>query len=228
MWRKVRVALLGALSIAVGCEPNGEAGEEVVQPDPASVLFALEERLTEAERVEVEFHITAEGAVEVDLRGGLVVSVEDEVHLTAEGIFAGQPVELFLVRDGLEYEFGNASDRTSASPPEYLKEALLIGLTRMGILHNLAMLSSGAPPDRSNGGVREWVTLDGFSSRGLVGEAGGPTGIAFRLTVAGIPSGTAEVDLTADGLLAERRQTVEFPEGEMRVVERYGSFVVDP
>jgi len=41
-------------------------------------------------------------------------------------------------------------------PPE-VREALVIGLTRMGILHNLARLVAGVPPDRASGGVRDWV-----------------------------------------------------------------------
>ena len=39
--------------------------------------------------------------------------------------------------------------------------------------------------------------------------------------------GEATLILDADGLPVERRQTVDFPEGQMRVVERYTNVRID-
>jgi hypothetical protein len=222
------LTLLGICGCVSGCGSNPEPDAGATEADPASLFYALEDRLLEAERVEAEFHITAEGAVEVDLEGRLAVSPDGSVSLAAEGTFAGQPVEVFVSQHGPEYEFGNTSDRTSAPAPEYLKEALLIGLTRMGILHNLAMLTAGAPPDRAGGGVTDWVTVDQFSFFDAEEGPSGLEGVSFELTVAGVPSGSAELDISEGGILVQRRQTVLFPDGEMRVVERFTSFLVDP
>jgi hypothetical protein len=90
------------------------------------------------------------------------------------------------------------------------------------------MLTAGAPPDRADGGVKELVTVDQFAQLEAEAVTDGAASISFALTVAGVPSGTAELDITADGLLAERRQKVQFPEGEMRVVETYSSVLIDP
>jgi len=44
--------------------------------------------------------------------------------------------------------------------------------------------------------------------------------------VAGEPAGAAKISLSADGLPTVRRQLVSFPEGQMRVTERYSNFSV--
>ena len=166
------------------------------------------------------------GAVSADLHGELQILGEGVTHLTATGIFAEESVELSVISDGSTYEFGNQSSRISSPTPEYLNEALLVGLTRMGILHNLAMLTASAPPDRVYGGIRDWATVDGFDTL-LQGESlPGSRSLFFSLTVDGVPAATVELDLDPDGMPTGRRQLVQFPEGEMRVVESYSSVVI--
>jgi hypothetical protein len=137
-------------------------------------------------------------------------------------------VELLLATEAERYWFGNGPDRSSASTPLYLSEALLIGMTRMGLLHNLANLVGDAPPDGGDGGVREWGVVDSFGS----GEPAGPSTdmetISFAITVAGTPSGSASLELDPEGYPVERRQVVSFPGGEMRVVERYYNVTINP
>jgi hypothetical protein len=114
-----------------------------------------------------------------------------------------------------------------------LKEALLLGLTRMGLLHNLARLTANAPPDHADVGVREWVTLSSFASD-RTDPVNAPIpetfrhGISFELTVAEQRAGSAVLEIDAHGRPVIRRQTVEFPAGRMRVVERYSSVTIEP
>ena len=51
---------------------------------------------------------------------------------------------------------------TGATPPA-LNEAIVIGLTRMGHLHNIAVLTGGLPPDHSDGGAADWVRVANFA-----------------------------------------------------------------
>lgn len=214
-----------AFFFLVGCGVEGRP-EEFEGPD---ALFAnLETRLLGAERVEIQFRVQAEGAVTADLGGSLQILPGGTTHLTATGVFAGISVDLFIHADSMEYEFGNESSQVSAHRPDGLNEALLIGLTRMGILHNLAMLTVAAPPDRVHGGIQDWATVTGFD-RDLHGEGAQPShSLFFSLTVDGVPSATVELDLDSDGMPTGRRQFVEFPEGEMRVLESYSSVVIHP
>jgi hypothetical protein len=92
----------------------------------------------------------------------------------------------------------------------------------MGILHNLARLTAGAAPDRTDGTVRSWVEAvepvwyDGTPEVGA-------HGVSFGIRVAGQTSGRATLCLDAEGGPLGPDQVVEFPGGEMRVRERYVS-----
>lgn len=187
---------------------------------PQEAFGRLEARLLAAETLQIAFAITAEGAIEANVSGRLAIDRDGAIELAAEGSFAGDTVVLELTTQGERYTYGNATERTMALRPSALEEALLIGLMRMGILHNLALLAEGAPPDHADGGVREWVTTSDFAR-----EDGA---IAFSITVAGNTVASATLTLDADGRPLERRQSVRFPEGEMRVVERYASVVIEP
>lgn len=188
---------------------------------PADRFADVERRLLQADRVAADFHITSEGAFEADLRGRLEISPE-ALSLTARGHFGGQSAELFVARNGEEFRWGNASGAQTDVVPEHLQEAILIGMTRMGLLHNLAMLTAGAPPDHADGGVAEWVMVEGL--RAVEGD---PTAVGFDIVVSGQPSGSATLSLDAAGRPVVRRQTVRFPEGEMLVIERYQDVRID-
>ena len=86
----------------------------------------------------------------------------------------------------------------------------------MGVLHNIAMLSGGAPPDHANGGVDDWVKTVEHRH-----PEGSGSGVMFDLVVDGTPSGSATLWIDEQGQPLRREQRVDFPEGTMIVVERY-------
>lgn len=190
---------------------------------PAVGAFGLiESRLLRADRVRLSYHVTASGAVDADLRGELVTA-GDEGTLTARGTFAGGRVRLALRTAGDTYTYGPVGGAVEAPTPAALHEALILGLTRMGILHNLARLTAGAPPEHAGGGVGEWVRVEGLRV-----DSTAPVTLQFAVRVADREVGEAVLVLGPDGLPRIRRQTVRFPEGEMHVVERYSDVVVEP
>jgi len=188
--------------------------------NPEADFRALEEALLSPRVVRMDFHVTATGAAEIEVRGSLSVDAQGEIELTAQGEFGGQPVDLALQTSGEEYEFGNGPDRVREPRPPELRQALILGLTRMGILHNLARLTGNAAPDHADGGADDWVQAHGFDQ----GET--PGSVAFELTVAGQSSGSAELQFDAQGRPVIRHQTVNFPTGVMNVVERYENVVI--
>lgn len=211
------------LMLVLGCGTAERPEQASSSVGPADVFSALEDRLLNAVIVRFDFHVNAQGAFEADLRGALNIGPEKQVQLTASGHFGGQPVDLLLRSEGEEFEFGNQTNRPIAARPAYLEEALLIGLTRMGILHNLARLTSASAPDHADGGVREWVTVGSFAA-----GSGNSDTLSFDLTVAGQPAGSASLEIDSQGRPIVRQQTVQFPSGDMRVVERYSAFTIDP
>ena len=208
----------------VGCGSSETPDKGIDNAAAPAVMFrTLEKRLLEARTVRLDFHLSAEGVVEADLRGSLEISPTREITLTASGQFGGQPVELLLRAEGEQFELSNGSEKNIFPRPSHLEEALLIGLTRMGILHNLARLVGAAPPDHGDGEVSDWVVVSSFAK-----DAIDSASISFDLAVAGESAGSASLEIDSHGKPVVRRQTVHFPSGEMRVVEQYSAVTISP
>ena len=186
---------------------------------PWLVLHRAEAALLADPAWSLAFKVEADGAFSASLEGELHLLPGDSLELRARGIFGADSVDLRLEAGADRMHWGSgAHEPLSGAPrPAHLEEALVVGLTRMGILHNLARLVSGSPPDRADGGVREWV------------EAVNPTwtstpageGIAFGIRVEGQDSGEAVLHLDPECRPAGREQVVRVPGGEMRVRESY-------
>lgn len=198
--------------------------------DPASVMEDLERRLLSADTLRLEFVIESTGAIASRFEGTLEWRGDESLALVATGEFAGQPQELELRADATTLStFVGGQPRWSGPRPPALVEAIVVGFSHMGLLHNLAVLTGGMGPDHAEGGVREWLDADELVA--LPPERRGALelhGIEFVIVVAGNASATTSVWLDAAGLPVERSSVVQFPEGEMRVSERYSNVVITP
>jgi len=220
MFSSLLAALL-AIS-AVSADPGTD--------DPAQLIAQLEARLLKARHVVIEGDIRASGAVESELKGRAELHDRNRIELAWAGRFAGEARALALQGDGRMLTLKNgAADRREAVSGES-NRAVLIGLLRMGLMHNLARLSALQGPDHAGGGVERWVTLDNFrpTTMALGGELDGTVSFGFDVLVDGEPSGSARLWLDPQTGLPRRRQmTVRFPRGDMEVVEDYGRFVLE-
>lgn len=223
----VRVLVLSVLAVSgVTGAFAASAAEQAAGGDAEAMYLKLEKRLLEAASVRLTYDITAEGALEAHLRGKLTLQEGDRLELDGSGPFGGSPLEVSLVSNGEDLRGGTRPRSFDISAPPALREAVVLGLTRMGLLHNLARLTAGSPPDRANGGVEEWVLVENVR-RGEPQEVDGTASVplSFDVVVSGVPSASATLWLSKDtGLPVKRTQTVRFGSDEMRVVERYGSF----
>ncbi|PRP95217.1 hypothetical protein [Enhygromyxa salina] len=228
---------LVALVLVLGCASRGDdrprkpATDEdselssVVQGDQA--MSALEHRLIDARQVDIAFEIHSTGAVTSSFNGTLHWLRDDELSLRATGEFDGaaQNLELRADADTLVTLVDGHQVWTGPRPPA-LVEVIVLGLTRQGLLHNLAMLTVGSLPEHGDGELAEWLIyvepqlgeLQPFGE----GEA---QPLEFGVQVADQQVGRATLWLRANGLPIERQQEVEFPSGSMAVVERYPSWV---
>jgi hypothetical protein len=219
----------GAPPIAAPMEPALDAdvpAEEASDAEAEEFLAALEARLLDAPRLELRSEILVTGAMEGALAGTLVVSAGGSVAIEFEGELGGRAVKPHLVATGDTMSGGDGSAGFDAARPPALAEGLIVGLVRMGILHNLAMLSAGRPPDGADGGVRDWVTVTELAlgpverPDELGGRAARP--LSFEIVVGGQAAGEATVWVAeGSGLPLLRRQTVRFSQGTMEVEERY-------
>ncbi len=193
--------------------------------DPGEALAALEARLLAAPSVGLQFRVTSSGAFESDLSGELELT-PDRTALSARGEFGGSPAGLELEQAAGKLTGGNGKTGFDGPAAPATDEALLVGLVRMGILHNLARLAADLPPDHADGGAADWVTLhDPAWGPGGPWDGRNARALSFRIRVAGRDSGQATLWLSeSDGIPVAREQTVKFPGGEMQVLERYPVF----
>jgi hypothetical protein len=209
---------LAVSMLALGCAPVADTPPpttaESAQPvDGDQVMRALEQRLQAAQQVDLTFEIESTGAVICRFSGTLHWVRDGDLSLRTTGVFDGVEQDLELRGDADTLATFVSGEQVWAGPrPAALIEAIVLGLTRQGLLHNLAMLSVGGPPERGEGGIGEWLT---FTDARL-----GPP-LEFGIEVEGQEVGRASLWTDAAGLPVERHQTVEFPGGAMQVVERY-------
>ena len=210
-----RLAVLGLL-LANHCSSPPPAGKN---------LSVLEERLLQSAGVTVRFHITTEGALSVDLAGEVFLTAGNRAGIRATGQFAGETVELELRSDEESVTISYNGKISTTQTPPHLREAIIIGLTRMGLLHNLARLTSGALPDHSEGGVTDWVRYEDLTGKPPEEIAAHMPMVGFSIVVDGTDSGSAWLQADRVTWVPKTRwQTVEFPDGEMKVTERYEQF----
>jgi hypothetical protein len=174
-----------ALLLAVAC--SGDCS--------AQKAFSKMEKALNKNRVEAQTHSHAEGAVQADVDATLSIGHGILVH--EQGSINGKPVDK-------SYE-----ELTTPA----LRDALLLGFSRIGVLHNLVKISRGDQPDTS-GDLRKQLEPHDFA------KASG--GVAFKLRVQGHEMG--DVTLALDPkthLPTQRTQVVHFPNGDMHVTEAY-------
>ena len=162
----------------------------------AQALFqTMERKLLAASPLQLEVTSHAEGAVRADAESD--VSVGPATRLHTKGAFMGTAF---------------AKDFDEPTTPE-LRDALVLGLSRMGLLHNVVNLSQGNGIDHASGGAREW--LEPVKFRRVKG------GVAYTLLVSGKETGTATLLIDSRKRPRKRKLVVHFPNGEMRVTESY-------
>ncbi len=223
-WLSMGALVTGSCGAEAG-NPGAERGAtaslaELGATDPETFFADLEARWLQDPESRIDFRITAEGTFTAALEGELFLGEGNEVALRSEGTFGSDSVSLSLeVAEG-QMIGGNNERRFEEPVPAGLREALVIGLTRMGLVHNLARLVSGAPPDQADGTVWAWVQGRAFDWVAQE-SAGGRRGVSFQVWVEEQAAADAVLWLDAGGWPVAREQTVRFPSGEMRVHEAY-------
>lgn len=210
-------------STEVPTSPAPAATVESPKADPAEVLSKLEQRLLTAEDLTATCRIESTGAFETAVDATLWLGSQTKHRLDVSGSLGeesgkrgldhSEPTSLIAVTKA-----DQPGSTDIIQTPQKMRQALVIGLTRMGLLHNIARLFAGELPDHVEGGAAQWVTTAGHRW-----EAPSPAGhpmIGFDIIVAGAKAGAATIAFDANGFPIQRRQRVEFDGGAMEVVER--------
>ncbi len=229
MMRRSRLLLLTMLGVLplLSCSDFWPKAEPEV---PAETRFQeLERKLLEAETIHIEGGAGSTGTVESAFEGKVILANGNRARIQFTGQFASNHVLVALVSDGTKMWAGNGSDSFEEETPVALNEGIIVGLTRMGILHNLAVLSGASGPEGTDGNVQDWLTVTNFAwgdeetIDGVLAET-----MTFDISVDGKPSAKARLWLNKEtGFPIQRQQVVQFPDGEMTAVEVYEAFEID-
>ena len=200
-----------------------------VSPLPASdaraeeMFRGLEKDLLGAKSLHLKFKISSEGPVTASLQGQLRLKSGNRAEIDVTGTYQSNPVKTRFESDGKKMRWSAAGTQHELETPSALNEALIVGFTRMGLLHNLSALLEGEPPDHCEGGVVDWVQVSDFMfaapdpSTKLRGRS-----IRFEIAVNGDNAGSANFWISPlTRVPVERRQTVHLRTGDLKVVELY-------
>lgn len=198
--------------------------------DAARLFERLEQALLAARHVRIESQAVAQGAFQAQLAGRVELRPANHLRLRYAGRFgdAVQVLELDGDADGLRLARNDQGTAVAAAPET--NRAVLLGLTRMGLMHNLARLTGLHAPDRAAGGVADWVQVRRLRYLPPREAAAGPSALAlaFDIHVGGRRTAQAVLWLDEETELPLRRvQTVRFAQGTMTVEEDYGEFRVE-
>ena len=220
----VACAVARAVSVAAcvtvaACATEPERAKVSAISDPGKVFVdELEQRLLRAESARIDAVMLASGAVNAQLSARLVLGKGQRARLDVEGTFESQPVKTWFVCDGTTMQVRGAAGAPCAAE---VRDALVLGFVRMGLLHNVAVLVGGGIPDHAAGNVHNWVRAE--RARSLEPA----TDVAFDVVVKHDVMGEAVLSLDNQARPVKRTQTVHFEEGTMNVVETYPRFDLD-
>jgi hypothetical protein len=145
---------------------------------------------------------------------------------------------MFLACDGSKLRGGSditAGKTFEIAAPSDLRSGLLVALSRMGLMHNIARLTGNQPPEKTDGTVFKWLEVknaafakdhapDTPQANAELKQNDKKLMVVFyKLTVEG-KAGAADVELwidTKSNLPTYRLITVHFPRGDMIVSEKY-------
>jgi hypothetical protein len=202
---------------------------------PQKVLAAMEANLIKMKNRKVKFRTEATGLLRGTFEGEIVFKKDNVLEYRTAGIFGTKDNKLFLSSDGAKLRGGSESKPFEMDCPSGLRSGILIGMSRMGLMHNIARLVGNQPPERTDGTVYQWLEVvdPSFAKDHAPGTPQAAAELKqhdkklmvvfYKLTVDGHKN-SGDVELWIDtktNLPTYRSITVHFPQGNMFVTEKY-------
>ncbi len=220
-----RLGVAALVSLIAACASGPRPMSQSASPDDR--LERAEEALLTAKNLTGSFEVSATGAKTALLKGALVLQGGNALKLVADGTYEKDTVHVEL-----DSTSGMANRSLSKGPSasnhhepvgEALAEALLVKLVRLGLVHDLARLSSDEAPDSVSGGVKQWARATATKDAGSKKVGDEPChAVSYTLEIGGQVAGTGEVCISdATSLPLTRSATVHFGTGDLSATESY-------
>ncbi len=215
----MRSGLLVVLTavLAAACVQTAQTPTVAPSAEAARSLAAAENAWLARPAMTLHMTASSTGAVATDFQGTTVLGGDGHADLDYAGSFRGQAEHLHFAIDGTALRDDTPPKPFTMEAPAHAEANLRMVLFRLGLLHNLAMLTSGQPPD----GLDDANAVVRQTQVALTTDGGRPC-FHYDLMVGGQLMGQGMLWLDpATGLPAERQLTVHFPNGDMLVHETY-------
>lgn len=169
---------------------------------PEQRIAAVEHRLDSAPQWSMAFTTSTSGAVNSHFTGTMNVLAGNLASIDADGFLRDQPAHI-------RWNAGGS--------PSQVSHALSIGIVRLGISHNLAVLAGGAKMiEHAEGGIDQALKMTNLAWDPKDKK------FTYHIVVEGVDSGTGELRVGRGDMPRSRVLNVKFPNGsDMHVEERY-------
>jgi hypothetical protein len=211
--RLLATAVLLAVSSLAQAAPTAEQKFEDVE--------AL---LARAGRFDLKAHVVSSGAVTSDLNADVGVANSGIVAIRMRGTLEGKPDNVVLRTDGVVTMVTKDGEDTRLQPGHGMREAVQLGFVRVGLWHNLMLLSRGVQPEHHQGGIKQWADVGNIHFATSTQKA--LTGLTFDVLIEGKKVGTATLWIDdASKMPVKREQTLVLDGKKVQTVEDYSNFV---
>jgi hypothetical protein len=173
--------------------------------------------------------VATSGRIQSHFEGTIDLGEGQRARFALEGAFGQKDVDVRFVSDGTHMEGGPRGQSFAMDVAPAIREGIVLGFVRMGITHDLAMLSSGRPPDYIDGSARKHLEVVGAAHAPGEAVRGAPTE-QWTWALFVDHQRSADETLWVDaktGLPVRRRVVVHFPEGDMEDGEEYEELTLD-
>ncbi|HEY4221950.1 MAG TPA: hypothetical protein VGO62_11415 [Myxococcota bacterium] len=185
---------------------------EVVVDPGQMFIDELETHLMRAKTVHIKATLVATGAVNAALVEEVSLGDGQKARMAVTGKFEGRDVDTWFVCDGKTMKV-KGKDAAPADPE--VRDAIVIGMVRMGLLHNAGLLVGGSAPEHSRGGLREFVKAERPRAQTPA------TDIKIDVVVHHDVMGEATLSLDETASLKKRHSELHFEEGDLVDDESY-------
>jgi hypothetical protein len=194
----------------------------------AERLAHAESALLGAKNLTASFELDSKGENAAHLTGTIDLVDGNAMHLVAEGHFKSELVQVELdSRDSsgiVRTTTKGPSVSSHRDPPAAkVREVMALGIARMGLLHNLVVLTMDQPLEKTEGGYDEWVkALEAKDGAAETFNGESCRRVDYVLQVEGKRMAEASLCISdTTGLPLQRTQTVHFETGEMTETETF-------
>jgi hypothetical protein len=193
-------------------------------PTAEQKFESLEALLTRAGRFDLKAHVVSSGAVKSDLSVDVGVANSGIVAIRMHGTLEGKPDNVTLRTDGVVTMVTKDGEDKRLQPGHGMREAVQLGFMRVGLWHNLLLLSSGMQPEHHEGGIKSWANVANVHYASA--PRTGLTGLTFDVLIEHEKVGVATLWIDDKSQMPVKREQTLVVDGKtVQTVEDYSNFV---